>query len=170
LPYIKPAQRAVLDPFIDNLIQAISCDVPDGKLNYVISRLVASSYAPYGQWSDSTIQRAKGLFDLIAEEFEARVANPHREEMLSRNGDIPEYEQAHLENFYRGLARQIVDRFPATGTYKRSEFDQMISNQPVWDRQGPGFTDRLHKDGYVVMGKETVTLGLLGLELAKHRH
>jgi hypothetical protein len=165
MPYIKRAERAFLDQVIDNLVQATEGD--DGKLNYAISRLVARSYAP---WKYSSIQRAVGLLSCVAQEFYARVARPYEEEAEARNGDIAEYEQADEAIYYLGLARHVVSYFPASGTFDRSAFDSFIANSPILDRQGPGFTDQLHKDGYIVMGTKTVTLGVKGIELAKHRH
>lgn len=158
MPYIKKAQRAQLDPFIDNLAQAIASEAGDidGKLNYAISRLVAGGYAPGGHWSYSLIQRAVGLIACVGQELYHRVAVPYEAEAAARNGDIPEYDDADDQHLYRAQARQICERFPANGLYKRIEFDQLLAS---------GFTNLLHADGYIIMGTETVTLGLKGLEL-----
>lgn len=164
MPYIKKAQRAQLDPFIDNLAQAIGTEDIDGKLNYAISRLVAGGYAPGGHWSYSLIQRAVGLIACVGQELYHRVAVPYEAEAAARNGDIPEYDDADGQHFYRAQARQICERFPANGRYSRVVFDQLLANNRYWDRID-GFTNLLHADGYIVMGTETVTLGLKGLEL-----
>lgn len=167
MPYIKPGSRQLLDGLVDGLIQAAEGD--DGKLNYAISRLVAGSYAKDGKWSYKLIQRAVGLLHCVAMEFYHRVAVPYEGEAAARNGDIKEYDEADGQFHYKMAARRAVERFSASGTFKRGEFDQMISNNSTLDRIDD-FTNRLHADGYIVMHPETVTLGLLGLELRNAKH
>lgn len=168
MSYIKPQDRGVIDQFAAHL--AAACGGVDDNLNYAISRLVAASYAPEGKWEYSQIQRAAGLFHCIAHEFDRRVADVCADEAMSRNGDIKEYVEFEIEDQHRGLVRFVVNQFSVSGTMKRSAFDTMIRDSVAsWesDEHMFAFTNRLHKDGYIVMHPETVTLGLDGLELRK---
>lgn len=166
---IKPHQRSVIDGFVNNLLQSLDGEDIDAKLNYAISRLVASSYAKNGKWEYSSIQRAVGLFARVAHEFDRRVADVHEDEEIERYGDIGEYAVADIEDEYRKLARYVVRQFQANGTFKRVDFDILIRGTAMWENDEDmfAFTNRLHADGYIVMHPVTVTLGLVGLELRK---
>lgn len=166
MPYIKKSQRELLDRFVDNLLQGLDCEDIDGKLNYVISRLVSASYCKSGKWKYATIQRVMGLFHCVSQEFYHRIAVPYEAEAEARNGDIKEYDEADGQLYYKIMARRVVERFPPTGTYKRSEFDQMLANCSTFDRIDD-FTNRLHHDGYITMGTDVVVLGTVGLELRR---
>jgi hypothetical protein len=107
------------------------------------------------------------LLSCVTQEFYARVARPYNEEAEKRNGDIVEYEEADDRVYYLGLARHMVSNFPASGTFDRHAFDTFLANSPSLDRMGDDFTNQLHRDGYIVMGPETVTLGLKGLGLRR---
>ena len=87
MPYINPALRDLIDKQIDDLIKRLehfNTDSIDGVLNYVITRLLKSLYAPrYFNYN-----RAIGLLECIKQEFYRCVVAPY--EMLKRkeHGDV----------------------------------------------------------------------------------
>jgi hypothetical protein len=95
MPYIKADDRLRvmkhLNPLLDEL-KAIPDDEIDGVLNYVISRIVASTLGWCG-WRYRLAARAIAVFEAAKLEFYRRIAAPYEDRAIAKNGDIPEYQQ-----------------------------------------------------------------------------
>ncbi len=96
MPYIKPEQRAKLDPYIDILVKAIN-DVTivngdetakqldqAGILNYCCTRLGLEVIPVRKYWA---IALKSGVFRNIADEFYRRYAAPYEDQKIEENGD-----------------------------------------------------------------------------------
>lgn len=94
MPYVKPEKRLVYDSEIELLLKKLAVDPEgmDGNLNYVISRLVAGSFKPTtGKWRYAMIARAVAVFECAKLEFYRRIGAKREDEVITDNGDIPEY-------------------------------------------------------------------------------
>lgn len=95
MPYIKLEGRLALDEPIDRIWELLDnpeSDQLDGQLNYVISRIVGSAFAPSeGEWSYHSIARCIAVFECAKLEFYRRVAGPKEDKAIKTNGDIDEY-------------------------------------------------------------------------------
>lgn len=96
MPYIKPEHRFELDDYIDKLYELVprpeNKDL-DGQLNYIISSIVTSAFAPEeGDWSYHNIARAIAVFECAKLEFYRRVAAPKEDRAIQKNGDIVGYQ------------------------------------------------------------------------------
>jgi hypothetical protein len=102
MPYITPQQREKLDPFIDQLAQAISAESQEtgdraafaGLLNYACTRLALSivrrRFGPMRYW---LIALLTGVFKNIADEFYRRVAAPYEDVQMAKSGDVDLYRE-----------------------------------------------------------------------------
>lgn len=92
MPYIKSEKRAVLDPEIDNVIDALrqlASDDPDnnheGNLNYVITSLLVKAY---GLKTYREINDVVGALECCKLEFYRRAAIPIENQKAHDNGDV----------------------------------------------------------------------------------
>ncbi len=87
MPYIPREERIELDPLIDALISKLRnapLERMDGRLNYVISRLVNGLYQPsYFQYN-----RAVGVLTSVLMEFYRRRVAPYEDRKIEEHGDI----------------------------------------------------------------------------------
>ncbi|MCS6770389.1 MAG: hypothetical protein NZ570_08150 [Candidatus Caldarchaeum sp.] len=87
MPYIPQKERAELDDEIDMLVQKLSktpAEKMDGKLNYVITRLLVKLYPP----SYFNYNRALGVLSAVAHEFYRRRVAPYEDVKIRENGDV----------------------------------------------------------------------------------
>lgn len=70
------------------LIWEFNLDDREGPCNYAITRIVAESLKPQHGWRFKHLNRAYGVFMSAAAEFYRRVAAPHEDQSLAKNGDI----------------------------------------------------------------------------------
>ncbi len=87
MPYITQEERRELDPIIDQLIDALRKapkDRVDGRLNYVIYRLLLNLYEPrYFEYN-----RAMGVLACVSQEFYRRIVAPYEDKKMRESGDI----------------------------------------------------------------------------------
>jgi len=87
MPYINPEERKELDPLVNALIDALKkapAERLDGRLNYVIFRLLTNLYQPrYFNYN-----RAMGVLSCVAQEFYRRRVAPYENQKLQETGDI----------------------------------------------------------------------------------
>jgi hypothetical protein len=87
MPYIPREERIELDALIDELISKLKTaptERLDGRLNYVISRLLNGLYQPsYFQYN-----RAVGVLASVMMEFYRRRVAPYEDRKITEHGDI----------------------------------------------------------------------------------
>jgi len=87
VPYIRREERERLDPAIEQLLRILRNAEPehlDGRLNYVVSRLLLGLYPPrYYNYN-----RAMGVLACISHEFYRRFMASYEDEKIKENGDI----------------------------------------------------------------------------------
>jgi len=102
MPYIKSEARRYFDSDIHSVSLKLreerhrDTSSVDGNCNYVISRIVASAFGPQlagEKWRYWMIARAMGCFICAALEFYRRVGACREDDVITENGDIPEYER-----------------------------------------------------------------------------
>lgn len=87
MPYITQEERKELDLEIDQLLEKLRkapLEKVDGRLNYVISRLLNGVYAP----SYFNYNRALGVLSAVSHEFYRRKVAPYEDTKIRENGDI----------------------------------------------------------------------------------
>ena len=87
MPYISQDERQEIDSYLEPLIAKLKdspTDRLDGRLNYVVSRLLASLYRrKYFDYN-----RAMGVLACASFEFYRRVVAAYEDEKLKEQGDI----------------------------------------------------------------------------------
>ena len=98
MPYISEEKREVLDPVVEDLIQAFRglqsddpLDNPKSNLNYVISRLLDRMYTSNYQ----EIVNAVGTLATTAFEYYRRVAAPYENQKRHDHGDVYTVDTVH---------------------------------------------------------------------------
>lgn len=86
MPYIKPEDRAPLDPLIDQLCAALPDETLAGSLNYVVSRLCAGLLD--GHTNYARINELVGALECIKLELYRRVAAGYEDTKITQNGDV----------------------------------------------------------------------------------
>lgn len=91
MPYIIQTKRDVLDPAIDNLLDAmreLESDDPmndtGGNINYIITRLLKRCY---GQ-KYSEMAQAVSVLEMCKLEYYRTVASPYEEQKRYDNGEV----------------------------------------------------------------------------------
>nr|BAL53396.1 hypothetical conserved protein [uncultured crenarchaeote] len=87
MPYISREERKELDAEIDALLGKLRrapAERVDGRLNYVISRLLNGVYGP----SYFNYNRALGVLSAVSHEFYRRKVAPYEDTKIKENGDI----------------------------------------------------------------------------------
>lgn len=91
MPYIAPEDRALLDPSIDALVEALRQRTADrggdfeGFLNYAITRTVLG-VLPERRYR--SIARATGVLENVKQEFYRRYAARYEDEQIEKSGDV----------------------------------------------------------------------------------
>ncbi len=103
MPYIKQELRDQLDPFINNVINAIASELDTqraGMLNYTISQIVSecTSNVDEYSWSYNEIAETIATFECAKLEFYRRVAGPKEDRAIKENGDLQGYEFSSSRN------------------------------------------------------------------------
>lgn len=99
MPYIPQEQRAIIDPAVEQLSEAIKKATvytgtaaipvpPDGAMNYAITRLIQALLLPGGQPSYLLLERVSGLLGCIDKEIYRRTAAPYENTKAKQNGDV----------------------------------------------------------------------------------
>ncbi|MBZ0137720.1 MAG: hypothetical protein K8I27_15245 [Planctomycetes bacterium] len=86
MPYIKPEDRAPLDPLIDELAGKLPPDALAGNLNYVISRLCARLIEREKNYA--RLNELIGALECAKLELYRRVAAPYEDGKVAENGDV----------------------------------------------------------------------------------
>lgn len=103
MPYIEKEPRKDLDPLIDNLIAVIKSlagahDNPTayaGLLNYACTRLAVGVIPEQRYFHIATVS---GVLQNVSAELYRRYAAPYEDVMMSKHGDVREYEGASRAN------------------------------------------------------------------------
>lgn len=102
MPYVNEGHRKILDPHIDDLIEAIKRAMSfkektefAGLLNYCCSRLAMSFFyngerEPVRYWKLALID---GVFHTLTTEIKRRVLAPYEDIMKDQNGDLREFDE-----------------------------------------------------------------------------
>lgn len=94
MPYIDEKMRYELDNLIEELVDKLQTkytEATDGRLNYIITRLLASTYKIDKDPRYSKINDIIGILECAKLEFYARVARPYEDLKTEQNGDVKEY-------------------------------------------------------------------------------
>ncbi len=93
MPYIKPEQRAALDPLIDALVNGIestggSLSDRAGIANYCMTRIAIDLLRRDGDLRYWKIALMSGVFANAGDEFYRRVGVPYEDAQIAKNGDV----------------------------------------------------------------------------------
>ena len=83
MPYIKPEDRLILDPIINQLPLNLSV----GEMNYIFTRIVHKFISVRGI-SYANLSAAAATLSDCREEFVRQVVAPYEDRKKSENGDI----------------------------------------------------------------------------------
>ena len=86
MPYIRPNDRSLLDPLIDELADKLPANALAGNLNYVISRLCAKALERDKNYA--RINELVGALECAKFELYRRVAAPYEDTKVAENGDV----------------------------------------------------------------------------------
>lgn len=85
MPYIKPYQRDILEPFVDELAQRCSTS---GDFTYVIYAL-AKTMVKYQHGRDyDYLSKIIGCMECAKTEFYRRIVAPYEDQKIKENGDV----------------------------------------------------------------------------------
>ena len=98
MPYIPQDQRAVIDPAVNQLVEAIKKATvrkgtagrpipPDSAMNYAMTRLVVHLLLP-GNPDYMSLERAVGVLDCVKMELYRKVAAPYEDKKEAENGEV----------------------------------------------------------------------------------
>ena len=87
MPYIPPEERESLDDLISALITELRNGDFRGRLNYVISSILAGLIEANGV-SYRLINDSIGVLECAKQELYRRVAIPYENEKIQDNGDV----------------------------------------------------------------------------------
>lgn len=92
MPYIKPEDRELFEPFLNDLFGCFNeKDFTVGDLNYLMTRL-AHNYTERHGLSYSTCNDVLGVFNAANQEYYRKVVQNYEEEKIRINGDVmPDY-------------------------------------------------------------------------------
>lgn len=97
MPYINREQRRVIDPAIGELVEAIKQAtvyrgtafrdmLPDGALNYAITKLILKLIIPTTNYLN--IERVRGLLGCLSDEFYRKLAAAYEDLKAQENGEV----------------------------------------------------------------------------------
>lgn len=87
MPYIPAEERRELDPYIETLVTQLKktpSEKIDGKLNYVITKMLISLYSP----SYFNYNRALGVLSAVSHEFYRRRVAVYEDKKIEEHGDV----------------------------------------------------------------------------------
>jgi hypothetical protein len=86
MPYIEKKARQVLDPYIDDLINALDRDIypEEGEINYVFTRILNSFYKD----KYSKCNTAMGILECVKAEYYRRRVAPYEDKKKKENGEV----------------------------------------------------------------------------------
>ena len=84
MPYITQADRPHFEAAISVLIKELNRNPHPGRINYIISRILADQY----NGTYEGINRIMGILECVKQEFYARIARPYEDTKLIENGDV----------------------------------------------------------------------------------
>lgn len=87
MPYIPADERRELDPLISALLEKLKTspvEKVDGRLNYVITKLITSLYQP----SYFNYNRALGVLSAVSHELYRRKIAPYEDGKMREHGDV----------------------------------------------------------------------------------
>ena len=92
MPYIDPRIRPAIEPFVEQLANAIFAQVPQvsraGAMNFAISRLIVQLYGNVDLQSYKAINEIVGVLECTKLEFFRRVAAPFEDGKMVEHGDV----------------------------------------------------------------------------------
>jgi len=83
MPYIKPEERALIDPLIVDLLAKVPL-MSAGEVNYTITRIIKTFSAP----KYVNIALSVGILENVKQEFYRRYAAPYEDVKIVENGDV----------------------------------------------------------------------------------
>ena len=86
MPYVTEEERAQLAPVLEAFESAFSTENYEGRLNYLVSSMVASVWRRTGRYQD--VARLTGVLENVKQEFYRRAASPYEDVKLAEHGDI----------------------------------------------------------------------------------
>jgi len=111
MPYINEEKREVLDPVIEELIQAfrgLQSDDPndntEANLNYVLSRLLDHMYTSNYQ----EMNNALGMLLAVALEYYRRVAAPYENQKRHDEGDVYSVDRPAGSKIHRAIEQYVT--------------------------------------------------------------
>lgn len=81
MPYISQEARLVLDQYIPYF----TANIPDGHINYFITRIIDQVYGSGGY---AEFNRALGVLEAVKLEFYRRRVAPYEDKKIKANGDV----------------------------------------------------------------------------------
>lgn len=86
MPYVTQDRKALLDPQIGPLVDALkSLPFKDGDVNYTLTKIVD---ALYGKGGYTAYNAALGVLDAAAREFYRRRVAPYEDLKIAENGEV----------------------------------------------------------------------------------
>lgn len=91
MPYIKQSDRKFIDAVLNllfDVLRLLSSNDPDGdngRMNYVITRLIN---AWYGSGGYNAFNDAVGVLECVKQEFYRRVVAPYEDKKKEERGDV----------------------------------------------------------------------------------
>lgn len=95
MPYIQEKDKTELDHSIDQIINKLNDENLDGKLNYIITRIISGAYN-IQEPKYSKINDIVGVLECAKLEFYRRIAIPYEDQKIKLNGDVKEYKSVIL--------------------------------------------------------------------------
>lgn len=97
MPYIKQEDRKFVDSGMDYLVELVQeLDgqpvAQPGVINYLITQLVVRTMRPEAGWTYSSLSKSLAVFRDAEAEMRRRLLDPYEDKAITKNGDIPEYE------------------------------------------------------------------------------
>jgi hypothetical protein len=86
VPYVTDADRAELAPVLEAFERVFSAENYEGRLNYLVSSMVASVWRQTGRYQD--VARLTGVLENVKQEFYRRAASPYEDAKLAEHGDV----------------------------------------------------------------------------------
>lgn len=87
MPYITQERRALYDPQLAVLAEAITDETPDGDLSYMVTRILADWLQKRGL-SYTALADVVKVLETAKLEFYRRVVAPYEDGKAAMNGDV----------------------------------------------------------------------------------
>jgi hypothetical protein len=86
VPYVTETDRAELAPVLEAFERVFATENYEGRLNYLVSSMVASVWRRTGRYQD--VARLTGVLENVKQEFYRRAAAPYEDVKLAEHGDV----------------------------------------------------------------------------------